>query len=150
MLEAIMFTLKTMGWLGIVLMILVLVNTMCGTLYNVATGKEEFSVRRLFGGLGKSFIFYISAAFLSVALTMLPFINEMIEDTFKVTLLTEDLLNALSSVGVLAIVVAAIVVQGKKAIQGVTKLGNISADTEVITWEVEIPEENEKIESEEE
>ena len=116
MLEAIMFTLKTMGWLGIVLMILVLVNTMGGTLYNVTTGKEEFSIRRLLGGLGKSFIFYISATFLSVALTMLPFIT---------------------------IVVAAIVVQGKKAIQGVTKLGNISADTEAITWEVEIPEENE-------
>lgn len=143
MLEAIMFTLKTMGWLGIVLMILVLVNTMCGTLYNVTTGKEEFSIRRLLDGLGKSFIFYISATFLSVALTMLPFINKMIEDTFEVTLLTEDLLNALSGVGVLTIVVAAIVVQGKKAIQGVTKLGNISADTEAITWEVEIPEENE-------
>ena len=37
-----------------------------------------------------------------------------------------------------------IIVQGKKAIEGVTKLANISADTEVITWKVEIPEEDEE------
>lgn len=144
MLEAVKSTLETMGWLGIVLLILVVVNTMCGTLYNIATGKETFSFKRLFGGLGKSFIFYISAAFLSIAFTMLPFINEMITYTFGVTLLTNDLLNTLSGVGVLAIVVAAIVVQGKKAIEGVTKLANISSDTEVITWNVEVPEDEEE------
>lgn len=144
MLEAVKSALETMGWLGIVLLILVVVNTMCGTLYNIATGKETFSFKRLFGGLGKSFIFYISAAFLSIAFTMLPFINEMITYTFGVTLLTNDLLNTLSGVGVLAIVVAAIVVQGKKAIEGVTKLANISSDTEVITWNVEVPEDEEE------
>lgn len=141
MMESILLTLKTMGWLGIVLGILVLVNTMCGTIYNVATGKEKFNLKRLFGGIGKSLIFYISAGLLSVAFTILPFINEMIADTFSVTLLTDEILNTLSGVGVLGVVVAAIIVQGKKAVEGVTKLANVSADTEVITWEVEIPEE---------
>lgn len=143
MLEAIKCTLTTIGWLGIILLILVVVNTMCGTVYNTATGKEAFSLKRLFGGLGRSLIFYMSAALLSVAFTMLPYINDTITDTFGVTLLTNDLLNTLSGVGVLAIVVAAIIVQGKKAIEGVTKLANISADTETITWNVEIPEEDE-------
>lgn len=75
---------------------------------------------------------------------MLPFINEMIVNTFGVILLSNDLLNAMSSIGVLGVVIGTIIVQGKKAIEGVTKLANISADTEVITWKVEIPEEDEE------
>lgn len=76
MIEAILQTLKTMGWLGVILGILVLVNTMCGTIYNVATGKEKFNIKKLFSGLGKSLIFYVSAGLLSIAFTILPFINE--------------------------------------------------------------------------
>lgn len=144
MLNAILLTLKTMGWLGIILGLLVIVNTICGTLYNVATKKETFSWKKLFKGIGKSAIFYASAALLSVAFTILPFINEMIVNTFGVILLSNDLLNAMSSIGVLGVVIGTIIVQGKKAIEGVTKLANISADTEVITWKVEIPEEDEE------
>ena len=144
MLNAILLTLKTMGWLGIILGLLVIVNTICGTLYNVATKKETLSWKKLFKGIGKSAIFYVSAALLSVAFTMLPFINEMIVNTFGVILLSNDLLNAMSSIGVLGVVIGTIIVQGKKAIEGVTKLANISADTEVITWKVEIPEEDEE------
>lgn len=42
MLEAIISTMRTMGWLGIVLGMLVLVNTTCGTIHNMSKG-EEFS-----------------------------------------------------------------------------------------------------------
>ena len=139
--DAIILTLQAMGWLGIVLGILVVVNTICGTLYNITTGQESFSWKKLFKGLGKALIFYISAALLSIAFTMLPFINEMITNTFGTKLLTEDLLTTLSGVGVLGVVVSTIVVQGKKAIVGILQLANISANTEEITWEVEIPEE---------
>ena len=141
MIEAILQTLKTMGWLGVILGILVLVNTMCGTIYNVATGKEKLNIKKLFSGLGKSLIFYVSAGLLSIAFTILPFINEMITKTFGTTFLTDELLNTMSGVGVLGVVIAAIIVQGKKAVEGITKLANVSADTEVITWDVEIPEE---------
>ena len=68
-------------------------------------------------------------------------INEMITNTFGTKLLTEELLTTLSGVGVLGVVVSTIVVQGKKAIVGILQLANISANTEEITWEVEIPEE---------
>ena len=51
MLNAILLTLKTMGWLGIILGLLVIVNTICGTLYNVATKKETFSWKKLFKGI---------------------------------------------------------------------------------------------------
>ena len=102
--DVIILTLQAMGWLGIVLGILVVVNTICGTLYNITTGQESFSWKKLFKGLGKALIFYISAALLGV-------------------------------------VVSTIVVQGKKAIVGILQLANISANTEEITWEVEIPEE---------
>ena len=139
--DAIILTLQAMGWLGIVLGILVVVNTICGTLYNITTGQESFSWKKLFKGLGKALIFYISAALLSIAFTMLPFINEMITNTFGTKLLTEELLTTLSGVGVLGVVVSTIVVQGKKAIVGILQLANISANTEEITWEVEIPEE---------
>ena len=139
--DAIILTLQAMGWLGIVLGILVVINTICGTLYNITTGQESFSWKKLFKGLGKALIFYISAALLSIAFTMLPFINEMITNTFGTKLVTEELLTTLSGVGVLGVVVSTIVVQGKKAIVGILQLANISANTEEITWEVEIPEE---------
>lgn len=42
-------------------------------------------------------------------------------------------MTQLSSVAVLSVVTAAIVVQGKKAIQGVVDLANISLDSEVVT-----------------
>lgn len=137
MLEAILSTLSIMGWLGIILGILVVVNTICGTIYNICSGKENFKWKKLFKGLGKAGIFYISAAFLSVAFTMLPFINEMITNSFGTMLISTELLNTLSSVGVLGVVASVIVVQAKKAIQGITSLANMSADTEVITWKVE-------------
>lgn len=137
MLEAILSTLSIMGWLGVILGILVIVNTICGTIYNICSGKENFKWKKLFKGLGKAVIFYISAAFLSIAFTMLPFINEMITNAFGTVLISTELLNTLSSVGVLGVVASVIVIQAKKAIQGITNLANMSADTEVITWKVE-------------
>ncbi len=137
MLEAIIATLKIVGWLGITLGILVVVNTVCSTAYNIGSGKEGFSWKKMLKGLMKAGIFYISAALLSIAFTMLPYINEMITGAFGVILLSNDLLNTLSSVGVLGVVVAAIIVQGKKATKGIVNLANMSSDTEVITWKVE-------------
>ena len=137
MLEAILSTLSIMGWLGIILGILVIVNTVCGTIYNICSGKENFKWKKVFKGLGKAGIFYISAAFLSVAFTMLPFINEMITDAFGAVLISTELVKTLSSVGVLGVVASVIVIQAKKAIQGITSLANMSSDTEVITWKVE-------------
>ena len=96
----------------------------------------------MFKGIGKVIIFYISAVALSVAFTILPYINEMITNTFGTVLLSGDLLNSLSSVGVFGVVVSTIVVQGKKAIQGVIALANLSSNTEEITWDVEIPKED--------
>lgn len=92
-------------------------------------------------GITKVLTFYICSVLVAIAFTMLPFINEMITNAFGVILLSSELLNTLSSVAVLGVVTAAIVVQGKKAIQGVVDLANISSDTEVITWEVKDDEE---------
>lgn len=136
MLEAILSTLTTMGWLGVVLGILVIVNTVCGTVYNVHNG-EQYSWKKMFKGIGKSVIFYVSAVLTGIACTILPFINEMITSSFGVILLSGDLLNTLSGVAVLGIVVSTVVVQAKKAIAGIVDLANMSADVkEEITWEV--------------
>jgi hypothetical protein len=137
MLEAILSTLSIMGWLGIILAILVVVNTVCGTVFNISEKKESFSWKRLFGGIGKAAVFYIAAALVSVAFTMLPYINEMITNSFGTILLSSELLTTLSSVGVLGVVVSAIVVQGKKAITNTVQLANMSGNTEEITWKVE-------------
>lgn len=137
MLEAIMITLKIMGWLGIVLGILVGVNIVTGTIVNIWSGKETFSWKKMLKGISKSVIFYFSAVAIGVAFTMLPFINEMITSAFGIMLLSNEMLNTLSSVGVLGVVVSTIVVQGKKAIAGVVNLANISSDSEEITWKVE-------------
>lgn len=47
MLEAIMETLRIMGWLGIVLGILATVNLVCGTIYNINDG-QTFSWKKFF------------------------------------------------------------------------------------------------------
>ena len=137
LLEAILTTLGIMGWLGIVLALVVIVNTVCGTVFNISSKKEKFSWARLFKGLGKSLIFYVSAALMSVAFTMLPYINEMITNAFGTVLLSNDILTTLSSVGVLGVVIAAIVSLGKKAITNVVQLANMAYETEEITWKVE-------------
>lgn len=137
MLEAILSTLSIMGWLGIILGILVTVNTVCGTVFNIGENKESFSWKRLFVGIGKSVVFYMAAALVSIAFTMLPYINEMITDAFGTILLSNELLNTLSSIGVLGVVISAVVVQGKKAITNTVKLANMSGNTEEITWKVE-------------
>lgn len=141
MVEAILKTLQIMGWLGIALGILAIVNIVTGTLINIWSGKETFNGKKMIKGIAKVLAFYICSVFVAVAFTMLPFINEMITNAFGVILLSSELLNTLSSVAVLGVVTAAIVVQGKKAIQGVVDLANISSDTEVITWEVKDDEE---------
>ena len=124
MVEAILKTLQIMGWLGIALAILAIVNIVAGTLINIWSGKETFNGKKMIKGIAKVLAFYV-----------------WITNAFGVILLSSELLNTLSSVAVLGVVTAAIVVQGKKAIQGVVDLANISSDTEVITWEVKDNEE---------
>ena len=119
-----------------------MVNTICGTVINVSKG-ESFSWKKMLKGLAKAAIFYGSAVCTSVAFTVLPYINDMIINSFGVILLSTELLNTLSSVAVLAIVVATVIVQAKKAIQGVTDLANLSIGSEEITWEVVEDEEGE-------
>lgn len=125
MLESIIQTLKIMGLLGIVFFILVLVNTVCGILFNTSNG-EEFSKEKLFKGLLKAFIFYMSSVATSIAFSLLPFINNLVNKTFDTELLSPNLLNSLSSIAVLAIVVAAISIQGKKALEGIKSLSDVS------------------------
>lgn len=126
-----------MGWLGIILAILVVVNTTCGTIFNVFSKGEKFSWKRLLGGMGKAAVFYIAAALVSIACTMLPYINNMISESFGVVLLTDDLLKTLSSVGVLGIVVSVITIQAKNAIKNTVQLANMGNLPEEVTWNVE-------------
>ena len=137
MLEAILSTLKIIGWLGIVLAILSIVNIVTGTLVNLWKNHEDFNTKKMFKGILKVLVFFVSSAAIAIAFTILPFINNMITETFNVVLLSNELLNTLSSVGVLGVVVSAVVVQGKKAIQGILDLSKISGNnSEEITWEV--------------
>lgn len=129
MLEAIMSILSVIAWLGIVLGILLVTNTLCGTVNNVLFNGEKFSFKRLFTGIGKALVFYISSALTCVAFTILPFINEMITTSFDTVLISNDLLSTLSSVGILAMIVTAIVTQGKNAIMSISKLANATAIT---------------------
>ena len=65
-------------------------------------------------GIAKVFAFYISSAFVAIAFTMLPFINIMITDAFNIDLISNEMLNAFSSAGVLGVVISTIAVQAKK------------------------------------
>ena len=93
MLEAVLDTLTIMGWLGIVLGILVIVNIATNTIYNIWSSKETFSWKKMIKGILKAVIFYVSAAAISIAFTILPFINEMIASTFGVVLISNEILE---------------------------------------------------------
>lgn len=133
---AIFATLKIMGLMGIVLFLLATVNTVCSITYNTRDKKEVFSIKRLFKGISKTALFYISSVFVGIAFTIIPFINEMISNYFGQVLISNDMLKDISGVGVLGVCLMVIVNQGKKAYEGITKLGEIKGDNEEITWEV--------------
>lgn len=130
MLEAIAETLKIMGMLGIVLIILAGVNIATGTIVNMWKNGEKFSWKKMLQGIEKVLIFYASSIAISVAFTMLPYINDMIIDAFGTTLINAETLQTLSSVAVVGTVIAAVIVQGKKAITGVGELANMSLKNE--------------------
>lgn len=133
MLKAIIDTLQIMGWLGIILGILVIVNITTKTIYNVWSSQELFSWKKMIRGIGKSVVFYLSAVAISVAFTMLPYVNEMITNSFGVMLVSNEMLETLSSVGVFSIVMTAVVLQAKKAIAGITEMLKVSTGDEQIT-----------------
>lgn len=137
MLEAIIQTLKIMGWLGVILGILVTVNITTSTIHNVWTSKELFSWKKMFKGIGKSLVFYLSAVAIGIACTMLPYVNEMIAESFGVMLVSNETLQVLSSIGILGIVMSTVIIQAKKAIKGISVLSNVSTSDEEITWTVE-------------
>lgn len=137
MLEAILSILKIMGWLGVILGILVVVNISTKTIHNVWSSKELFSWKKMLKGIGKALVFYVSAVFICVAFTILPYVNEMITDTFGMVLISNEMLETLSSVGVLGTVISTIVMQGKSAITGILALSKVSTNSEEITWTVE-------------
>lgn len=130
MIEAIWLTICIMGWLGVVLLILSATNIITKTLVNVWTNKESFSKKKMAKGIEKVFVFYISSVAISIAFTMLPFINQMIINYFGVILLSNENLNTLSSTAVLGVVIATVISQGKKAIEGVIALSNVSTSEE--------------------
>lgn len=128
--EAILNTLLIMGWLGVVLATLAIVNILTGTLTNIWTKNEKFDIKKMSKGIIKVISFFICSAFVAVVFTMLPFINEMINNIFNIELISNELLNTFSSVGVLGVVISTITTQGKKAIQGIIDLANISSNEE--------------------
>lgn len=126
MIDTILITLQIVGFLGIILGIELIVNTLTGMVYNMIEKGEKFSWKKLFQGIGKALVFYVSAGALSVAFTMLPYVNDMITDVFSIELISTETLNTLSTVGVLSIVIMAIITQGTKAMKGISNLINIT------------------------
>ena len=118
--------LRILGWLGIVLGILSIVNITTGTLTNIWEKQEKFSWNKMIKGISKVLIFYLSASAVAIAFALLPYINKMITNVFNIELLSNELLNTLSSVAILGIVISTITNQGKKAINGILELSKIS------------------------
>ena len=130
MMDTVLNILMIMGWLGIVLGILSIVNIVTQTLVNVWSNKENFIWKKMIKGIIKVLVFFISSAFVAIAFTILPFINLMITNSFGTELISNELLNTFSNVGVLAIVISTITIQARKALDGVLKLANISSNIE--------------------
>jgi hypothetical protein len=126
--EAVCATLNIVMWIGVVLGLLLIVNTMCGVIYNLSNG-EPFSWQKLFQGIGKAFAFYIGVALLSIVSTLLPFVNAMVVEVFHIELLSSAVLDTLSTAAIFGIAAAAITVQGKKALENIFNLSKISLGT---------------------
>lgn len=126
--DMILKTLQIMGYLGVVLGILSIVNITTQTLVNIWNNKEKFDWKKMIKGIAKVFVFFISATFISIAFTILPFINIMIANIFGSELISNQVLNTFSSVGILGIVISTITIQAKKAIEGLANLANISSN----------------------
>lgn len=137
MLYSVLDTVKIMGWMGVVLLLLTLVNTTCKTVYNVSVLKQSFSWKKMLKGLARTGLFYVSALFVGIAFTMLPFVNEMITSSFGTQIISNEMLKDLSGVGVLGTCLGVIINQGTKAFEGIKKLGEVKSDNEEITWTVE-------------
>ena len=134
MYEALLATMKIVGWLGIILGLLTIVNTVCGIVVNVCKSGDKFSFKILFKGLFKALTFYVCSALLAIAFTILPFVNEMITNVYGVQFIANDTLTTLSTAAVLGVVVGVIVVQGKKALEGIIELTTVKAvQGEIIT-----------------
>lgn len=121
MLEAILPILSTMGYLGIIFGLLVLINTICGVIKNTSEG-QQFSWKVFFKGIFKAAIFYGCSVLLSVAFTMLPEVNNMITNISGVQLIAQEILDTLSNVAVFTVVIGVIIAQGKSALEGLTQL----------------------------
>ena len=128
--NAIMQVLQIISFLGVILGIEVLVNTLTGILYNTNQEKQEFSWKKLLKGLIKAMVFYLSISALAIAFTLLPFVNDMIIDVFGIELISTDTLNTLSSVSILGLIIGAIIIQGKKALEGIAELLEIKVNKE--------------------
>ena len=125
MLEAILKTLEMMGWLGIVLAILAFVNILTNTLINVWCKGEKFDVKRLLKGIGKVAAFYVCTALVGIAFALLPFINSMINNTFQIAILSEDILSTFSTVAIFTEIASILIIQAKKAYKGIVELADI-------------------------
>ena len=135
--EAVCATLNIVMWIGVILGLLLIVNTMCGIICNLNKG-ESFSWNKFFQGIGKAVAFYAGIALLSVVSTLLPFINAMVVEVFNIELLSSSVLNTLSTAAIFGIAAAAITVQGKKALENIFELAKLSlGNLEVKKEEIE-------------
>jgi cytochrome bd-type quinol oxidase subunit 2 len=144
MLNTILELINILGWLGIVLVFLVTINTGASVFHNMSEKQEPFKIKKLFKGLGKALAFYVSASALAVVVTILPFINNMILETYEIVLVDSDILHTLSGIGVIGVIITVIVNEAKKSYGAIVKLSDIdssiSEETEEIDWVVIDPE----------
>lgn len=134
--QSIVNVLQIMSLIGIVLLLLATVNTVCSTVYNVSGREENFSWKKLWKGIGKTALFYVSSIFVAIAFTILPHINELVSIVFGQMMIDTETLQGLSGIGVLGVCISTILNQGTKAFEGLKKLGELKGDNEEITWEV--------------
>ena len=133
--------LSIMVWIGVILGLLTLVNITCKAFHNVLALKQPFSWKKIAKGLGRMALFYISSICVSVAFSVLPYVNALIGQTFGIELVGGEILEQLSTLGVLGVCVNAIIAHGKKAMEGISVLGRVD---EPIKEEEKIEQEREE------
>lgn len=137
MIDAIIKILEIIGLCGLLIFGLMIVNISSGCLINIKEKGESFSKEKFIKGILKTVVLYIATCILAIIFTLLPFLNELINNIYNIQLISIESLQTLSNTSILTLFISVIINQSMKAFSNIKNIWTISNDNkEEITWEV--------------
>ena len=93
MIDAIIKILEVIGICGLLIFGLMIVNISSGCLINIKEKGESFSKEKFIKGILKTVVLYIATCILAIVFTLLPFLNELINNIYNIQLISIESLQ---------------------------------------------------------